>query len=196
MNEGTGTQTRERILGCAEELLARRGYDAVSVADIAQACGVSTALIYYHYTDKDSLLRALADRASEVFDPYVRGAVEGPGTPRERIVGFIEGWLEIAESHEGLMRILVRPLTDPEGPLSGELLSRISATMDGLAAVIAEGIEAGDFEPVDPRLAAQCLFGLINTRVAAGVLNVPIRTERAESAAFISRLFFTGISTC
>jgi len=190
----TGRQTRERILACAEELFGRKGYDAVSVADIAQACDVSTALIYYHYTDKESLLRALIDLASQVFDVHTRAAVQGEGTPRERIERLIEGWLETAAEHGSLLRILVRPLTDPEGPLAGELLARIASTLDGLESVITEGIEAGEFSPVDPRLAAESLLGLVNARAAADVLNVPSREGSSESARFVARLFFSGIA--
>jgi AcrR family transcriptional regulator len=196
MTDGSGQQTSERILGCAEELFGRRGYEAVTVADIAQACGVSTALIYYHYTDKESLLRALVDRASEVFDVHVRRALEPEGTARERLSTFIAAWLGTAESNEGLIRILVRPLTDPDGPLSAELLARIAVTIEGLAAVIDQGIDAGDFRPVDPKLAAECLFGLVNTRAAAGALNVPAESEREANAEFIAQLFFSGITTC
>ena len=196
MREGSGQQTSERILGCAEELFGRKGYDAVTVADIAQACGVSTALIYYHYTDKESLLRALVDRASEVFDVHIRRALQGDGPPRERLRTFIAEWLETAESNQGLIRILVRPLTDPEGPLSTELLARIAVIVEGLAAVIAEGIEAGDFDPVDAKLAAECLFGLVNTRAAAGALNVPVQVGHEANAEFNAHLFFSGIATC
>lgn len=198
MQESIGRQTSERILGCAEELFGQRGYEAVAVADIAQACGVSTALIYYHYTDKESLLRALADRASAVFDVHTRAVLEGPGSARERLETFITSWMRAADEHESLLRILVRPLTDPSGPLSAELLERIGRTVEELASVIAEGVERGEFASVDPASAAECLFSLVNTRIAAGVLaalapDATVGSHRA-SAEFVSRLFFEGIS--
>ncbi len=191
--------TRERILGCAIELFGRRGYEAVAVADIAQTCGVSTALIYYHYSDKESLLRAIVERAGEVFDARSRAAL-APGTAaRERLERFITMRIEDVSADEGLVRILIRPITDPEGPLAAELLTAISRTIEALAAVITEGIEAGEFEPVDPWMAAECLFGLVNTRVAAGALSVPYEdrigvTTDEDHAAFIARLFFDGIA--
>lgn len=194
MQDSAGQQTRERILTCAEELFGRKGYDAVSVADIAHACDISTALIYYHFTDKESVLRALIDHASEVFDVHVREAAEGAGNPRERLEQFIVGWLDSAESHASLLRILVRPLTDPEGPLAAELLARIERTVKALASVIERGVESGEFMPVDPALAAEGLLGLVNTRAAADVLNVPARTDRRASAEFVTRLFFSGIT--
>ena len=198
MPESGGPSTRERILACAEDLFGRKGYDAVAVADIAQSCGVSTALIYYHYTDKESLLHALVDRASEVFDVHTRDALAGEGSPRERLERFTRAWVAEGLAHESLVRILVRPLSDPEGPLSAELLARISHTIEGLASVIAEGIEAGEFAPVDPGLAAECLFGLVNTRAAAGALNAPhlgaAVVDVKVNADFIVRLFFSGIA--
>lgn len=198
MAESGGKDTRERILWCAEELFGQRGYEAVVVADIAQACGVSTALIYYHYTDKESLLRALVERASAVFDVHTRTAVEGTAPARERLETFIESWVRSADEHESLLRILVRPLTDPSGPLSVELLERIGQTVETLAGVIAEGVERGEFAGVDPGAAAECLLGLVNTRAAASVLSglSPEATAGREgvNAGFIVRLFFEGIS--
>lgn len=194
VQDSGGQQTRERILACAEDLFGRKGYDAVSVSDIAQACDVSTALIYYHYTDKESLLRALIDHASAVFDIHVNEAANGNGSARERLERFITGWLQSAESHASLLRILVRPLTDPEGPLATELLSRIDKTVAALASVVAEGIDSGEFIHVDPALAAEGLLGLVNTRAAADVLNVPAISDRRASTEFIVRLFFSGIS--
>jgi AcrR family transcriptional regulator len=194
MQDNAGQQTRERILACAEDLFGRKGYDAVSVADIAHACDVSTALIYYHFTDKESVLKALIDHASEVFDVHVREAVEGTGSARERLERFIVGWLESAESHVSLLRILVRPLTDPEGPLAVELLARIGRTIAALASVIAEGVESGEFAPMEPSRAAEGLLGLVNTRAAADVLNVPANADHHASAELVTRLFFSGIT--
>lgn len=193
--------TQARILACAERLFGERGYDAVTVADIARACDVSTALIYYHFADKESLLRSLIERSSRVFDEPIRAALSHPGEPRERIALFIAAWIEAVHANASLVRILLRPLTDPAGPLAGELLAHISATIDALAATIAEGVARGDFaEETDPWLAAECLYGLVNTRVTAGVLDVPYEerttSDVASVTSFVTRVFLQGIARC
>ncbi|MBE0477303.1 MAG: TetR/AcrR family transcriptional regulator [Coriobacteriia bacterium] len=196
----TEPTTRDRILECAEELFGRRGYDAASIADIAQACGVSTGLIYYHYTDKESLLRALVERAGTLFGPPTRTALEGEGSPTERLAAFIEARVRVTLEHHNLVRILMRPMTDPEGALAGEVLAGISQSIQAIASVIAEGIETGEFEPVDPYLAAESLFALLHTRVVAGALAAPhselVASEPADLAAFITGLFLQGITRC
>jgi AcrR family transcriptional regulator len=47
---------RRLILDRAAELFAKRGYGGASIAMIAEACGVSKALLYHYYPDKEALL--------------------------------------------------------------------------------------------------------------------------------------------
>lgn len=56
----TQTGTRSRILDTAWELLRRRGTNQVTVADIAEAAGVSRQLVYVHFANRAGLLVALA----------------------------------------------------------------------------------------------------------------------------------------
>jgi AcrR family transcriptional regulator len=47
---------REAILCAAEELFSTKGFDAVSVRDIAQAAGANPGSVTYHFKTKDGLL--------------------------------------------------------------------------------------------------------------------------------------------
>ncbi|SIE23586.1 TetR family transcriptional regulator [Mycobacteroides abscessus subsp. abscessus] len=57
-----GGERRERILASATELIAERGYHAVSMADIGVASGVVGPAIYRHFDSKSDLLAALFER--------------------------------------------------------------------------------------------------------------------------------------
>lgn len=60
---GRGEQTRHRLLDVAERLFAERGVDAVSLREINSAAGQrNNAALYYHFRNRDGLLRAIADR--------------------------------------------------------------------------------------------------------------------------------------
>ena len=79
-------QTHERIFGQAMRLFRERGFDAVSVGDIARAAGVSVPTFYAHFESKDHLLFALP-------------------TPEEvgRLVGSVPADLPTAELLRGVM---------------------------------------------------------------------------------------------
>jgi AcrR family transcriptional regulator len=56
---------RDKILQAAIELIARRGYHAVSLADIGAAAGIVGSGIYRHFTSKSAILVALLDQVME-----------------------------------------------------------------------------------------------------------------------------------
>ncbi len=48
---------KERILATAEQLFLEHGYKAVSIRDIAHACNVTNAALYYYFPSKEALFR-------------------------------------------------------------------------------------------------------------------------------------------
>lgn len=56
-------KTRKRILDAALELFNRQGYSAVSTHHIAAACGISPGNLYYHFRNKEDIVRVLFSQA-------------------------------------------------------------------------------------------------------------------------------------
>ncbi len=57
--------TKERILLEALRLFARKGYEAVSVADIAESIGMTKGALYKHYKNKRDILDSIINRMKE-----------------------------------------------------------------------------------------------------------------------------------
>jgi AcrR family transcriptional regulator len=60
-SQARGVATRRRVLAAAESLFSRRGYEASSMADVAEKAGVGVGTLYHHFPDKRALLLALID---------------------------------------------------------------------------------------------------------------------------------------
>jgi len=56
-------ETRDRIVQAAYEVLAREGYDATSIKDIAAAAGVAAGLVHYYFKSKEDLVLAAIEAA-------------------------------------------------------------------------------------------------------------------------------------
>lgn len=78
------TDTRERILDAAADVMSRRGLPGATTKEIARAAGCSEALLYKHFADKEELfLAVLRDRL-----PSLLALLKGlPGRAGERTVG-------------------------------------------------------------------------------------------------------------
>ena len=68
-------QTRERISGVATELFLDRGFDAVTVAEVAAAAEVSKVTVFAHFARKEDLL---LDRAPEALELIGSAITERP----------------------------------------------------------------------------------------------------------------------
>jgi TetR/AcrR family transcriptional regulator, acrAB operon repressor len=55
-------ETRNRILDAAEQVFFEKGVSRTSLADIAQAAGVTRGAIYWHFENKGDLFTAMFDR--------------------------------------------------------------------------------------------------------------------------------------
>lgn len=75
----------DAVLEIVADLFWRRGFEGVSIRDIAEATGVKMASLYAAYGDKKGLYRAALDNYRRtVVEPAI-AMVAGPGSARERI---------------------------------------------------------------------------------------------------------------
>ena len=72
-----GPQTRARILEAAHWMFLERGYDAVTVADVAREAGVSSVTVFNHFPRKEDLFLDRTDDAVELLRSSVRDRAPG-----------------------------------------------------------------------------------------------------------------------
>jgi AcrR family transcriptional regulator len=66
--------TKDRIFDAAVDLFAERGYNGVSIRDIAKAVGIRESSVYKHYESKDAILDAIFDYLkSRLYAPPAQG---------------------------------------------------------------------------------------------------------------------------
>ena len=195
-----GGNARQHILTVAGTLFAERGFDGVSVADLATASGISTGLIYYHFKDKQTLYETSIREGVHLLEDAGVWLLTGDAPAPEKIRGFVTEYMALVEEHSSIMHMLIRSVSDLTGPAPRNLIMRSSAAIDRLEAVIADGVKEGSFRPLDARLAALSLFALVNTPITArsleSTLKHTLQSNAAEQASFVSDLFLNGIIRC
>ncbi|WP_378144707.1 TetR/AcrR family transcriptional regulator [Cnuibacter sp. UC19_7] len=93
-SERSGPQTRARISRVATALILERGFDEVTVAEVARQAGVSSVTVFKHFPRKEDLLLDRAPEAAEMLRAAVRGATDAEagrtGTSLERALDAVE----------------------------------------------------------------------------------------------------------
>jgi AcrR family transcriptional regulator len=150
---------REAILAAAEEVFAGSGYHGASLDDIAQAAGISKALIYEHFASKRELHASLINaHVEEIFERLQANAAAGqPG--EQRLRGGIDAFLSFVEEHREAWRALFRDAADPE---VADVIERVQAQA---TAVIAALIAADPEAPHDGERAIEMHAALLSGAV-------------------------------
>ncbi|MBA2389793.1 MAG: TetR family transcriptional regulator [Geodermatophilaceae bacterium] len=153
---------REEILDAAVAEVTKRGFAQTRVGDVANALGVSTALVFYHFDSKERLLAAALDHAVGRDLDRLATAVDRPGTDTERLrrilslyapQGAAPGWTLWVDAWAEALR-------NPELRAHCRTLDR--RWTDAIAATIASGVENGTFRCTDPESAARRITSLMD----------------------------------
>jgi AcrR family transcriptional regulator len=170
---------RDEILRAACAVIVERGYAATRVSDIARLSGTSSASVYYYFKTKHNVLtEALAFAGRRAYAEH-QEALEAIAGMSDRLVRLVdwqipEGkgrdnwtmWLEVW--NEATRRRDVRE--------AQEVAYR--AWLEALEEVIAAGVAAGEFRPVDAKDFAATLAALVDgfgIQVLAGTSLTPKR---------------------
>jgi TetR/AcrR family transcriptional regulator len=104
--------TRDAILAVAAAYFAEYGYAYVSLRQIAGACGITPAALYYHFRDKDDLYRcALAVAFSEKIAP-IHEIVAGPEPAVVRFKSVFRWYARMVAEDRIFTRLLHREMLD------------------------------------------------------------------------------------
>jgi AcrR family transcriptional regulator len=116
--------TKERILGAAEELFARHGFEGASLRQLTAAAGVNLAAVNYHFGSKDRLIEEVFRRRLDQLNGRRLAALQKiagePGTTIEDVLGaFIAPALELSHDGSGslFMRVLARAFAEHDDTL-------------------------------------------------------------------------------
>ncbi len=160
---------RERILQVAEEMFAAQGYRAVSIRDIARACGVTNAALYYHFPSKAALFREVVARHLENLQQRMWAAQEGQPTFQDKLRAMLEVYATTLQKRRASMFALRRDLGAWEAPPEERraLFARAwQAVVDPIATVLHEAIEQGHLRPAaEAKTLALMLLGLLGSLI-------------------------------
>ena len=165
--ERGGPRTRARIAEAASELFLERGFDAVTVAEVARAAGVSSVTVFNHFPRKEDLFLDRQPDAVELLQAAVRDRAPGA----DALAGLHDATRRLLDRRHPLSGIDERSLTFfrtvAESPA---LIARAREIQADLVAVLAAELDR------DPAFTGDA--GLVATLVLAGYAAVLVGTAR------------------
>ena len=156
---------RAEIVGALRRVMARRGYDGASVAEIARVAGMTAGLVHYHFEDKREILLALVgELAREAAARAARALARGGDDPLDRLESTLDAFLsrETDPDPEAVacwIAIAAEGIRDPEVKKALDAgLAETAAVLEGL---VGEALERARHPARDAKTIAATLLATV-----------------------------------
>ena len=146
-------ETKARILEAAFQRLAREGYGALSIREIARDAGVNHALVNYHFKSKEQLVIAVLDEANRRLLARQERLYAAPGS-------YADKWAQARRFYEndlasGFVRVLMElyaaSMSNPA--LQEQFRPRMNAWFEVVGQAVADAFAYYELDlPVPPEV--------------------------------------------
>jgi len=195
------------LLIVARDLFARHGYHGVSIRRLADAAGVNSSLIQYHFGGKRGLYEAMFEEAVQpLFEQMTRIASATPpgANVEDRIRDFFTAFMGHMARTPWLPPLLVRDVLAEEGIMRETFLHRFAEPGGRglLGGLVRSEAKAGRLRrDLDPNLTALsmislALFPFVALPIAGPVLGVRTNPEFIDRLVdHTAKLFYRGAAS-
>ncbi len=184
---------RDAILDTSTKLFSQQGYNGVSIRDIAQACGMTNAALYYHFKNKEELFLAMLQRDHEQTLASLREAANGPGDLREDLKQLVAQYAAITCERRQSFQTLWRDLRNVENVRGHKLFGEMQhELMRPLVERLTQGQADGEINPGEVRLYARLLYGMIIALTYEGKPDKPRKVPAHEVEVAVD-VFLKGV---
>ena len=153
---------REQILSTAKSLFIQQGYHGLAMRQISEALGVSKAALYYHFKDKEELFLAILTSYLNDIETLLDHILAEQVSDRERIRMFVESVLRQQAEQRAVIRLASQEMAQLSDKARKDFAKLYQQKFIGkLALIYKQGVEAGEFRPLQAEVATWALMGIM-----------------------------------
>lgn len=185
----SGRERREQLISVGRTLFADKGFEAVSVEEIASTAGVSKPVVYEHFGGKEGLYAVVVDREMNHLLSMISGALQGTH-PRQLLEQAGMALFDYIDAQPDGFRILVRD--SPVSQQTGSFASLIVDVAGQVEHLLAEQFKAHGYPA---RLAPMYSQMLVGMTALTGQWWLDVRKPRKEEVvSHVVNLAWNGLA--
>jgi AcrR family transcriptional regulator len=152
---------RELILRSAHQIFVERGFDEVSIRNIADEIEYSPATIYLYFKDKNEIFYALHTEAFKVFNDYVAEIVTIKD-PFDRLIALGRKFMAFARKYPKYYEIMFITKSPMDCHLNKDKWVEGAKAHSFLEGLVQECQAKGRFKKLDPQILALSIWSYVH----------------------------------
>lgn len=182
-------QRREQLIGIARQLFGTRGYDAVSIEEIAAAAQVSKPVVYEHFGGKEGLYQVIVDREVTALTDILASQMHAQRSARQVLEGIIVSLLDFIDENPDGFHLLAHQ--SPSAVKSETFATVMEDVAERVAQFLAPLFEQNGLDPNTAPMYGQLLAGGVG-QIGQWWAENP-GAEKAVVAAHVTNLLYFGL---
>lgn len=151
---------KEAILLAAAELFTSKGYAGTSTREIADRVGIRQPSLFYHFSKKEEILRALVDQAATALLDLLPDFEKRPERAAIKLYELMNSdFVYLMTEPYGIGQLLLLPELR-SGSLQQEVERKRNRIIGVYRKLIRQGIKEGDFLTCDVNVTTLTVFGM------------------------------------
>ncbi len=172
-----------RVLDAWHDLLAERGYGAVTLAEVARRAGLSRSALYRYAPDKLTLFQLLIDREVDQFLSGLTAALDAAPSAAARLDLYVRSQLVYFAGQQVMGYDMSTVFTAEQ---HASVMVHLAPIRRRLFEILEEGIETGEFRPLDLDVTGSLVFAVLAShQMALARGDVTVEEIAEETVAFV-----------
>jgi AcrR family transcriptional regulator len=159
----TGDERRRKIIQAAMYVFSRSGFSGATTRKIAKKAGISEAMIYSHFKDKEDLYSAIIDQKMQESEPLYYPLDAMRKKDDERVFEtIVSNFMQRYSEDTTFLRLLLFSALEGHELAGMFVAGPVRRFFEFLAEYMRERIDEEAFKPINPEIASRCLVGMVH----------------------------------
>ncbi|MNE24905.1 Fatty acid metabolism regulator protein [compost metagenome] len=183
--------THKQIMFTASQLFMEKGYDAVSMNEVAEHCGVTKATIYYYYPTKNDLFVSCMVETLVQVKTRIQDILDQSGAFKDRLTLITEKYLRIPQVHvNGMFEKVKHHLSLDH---QQQLIQSEHALYETLQAGFDQAVVNNEIHCEDTKIASYIYVAMLRAGQLQYDVNQALFATEREAAESIVSFLWRGI---
>jgi TetR/AcrR family transcriptional regulator len=188
---------RREILDAARTFFEQKGYEATTMAEIAQAAHLAVGTLYKFFKDKRDLYQTLVAETMQDFERQLTAVLREPHDDEiAQLHRYIDLGAELFVKHLPIIRVYFSEtgaaFLFATAGLEGEAFMSYRRIVAAVEETFRRGVEKGVFVELDPAVLAMGLEGVHNAFLTA-LVREPGSYTPEQIARYTKQMFFNSV---
>ena len=187
-------ERKTQILSAATKVFTKHGFSEARMDDIVAESGLSKGALYWYFDSKDAIIISILDQIFDWETAHVRDILDRENSAQKKLGIFVETSIKDLDRMKPLMPILFDfwSLSVRKKNINRAIKRYYQKFLDLIEPIIQQGIDQGEFRPIDAHAAAVALGAMFEGTILF-LIYFPDTTDIEKQFKFNVNLALEGL---